>query len=84
MIRIVGTAAALTIVLALVFPFARDAYRRYEMTQKLNAVMDDSDRAALRDWNGSPQDFGRSLYNRCVQTHPQNQEACDPYKRALE
>ena len=82
MIRIIGTCAALALIVVLALPFARDAYRRYEVGQKLNHVMDEHDRAAFQAWNGDPKAFGRSLFDRCVLTNGQNAAACEPIRSA--
>jgi hypothetical protein len=82
MVRIVGTGAALILVVVLALPFARDAYHRYEVAQRLNQVMDERDRAAFQAWNGDPRAFGRSLYERCELTNGQNAAACEPLRLA--
>jgi hypothetical protein len=84
MFRIIGTVAALVLVVVLALPFARDAYQRYEVGHKLNAVMSDRDRAAFQAWNGDPKAFGRSLYERCELTNGPNAPACEPYRAAIE
>jgi hypothetical protein len=83
MIRIVGTVAALVLIVVLALPFARDAYRRYEIAHKLDQVMDERDRAAFQAWNGSPEAFGRSLYERCTLTNGPDAPQCEPYRSAI-
>jgi hypothetical protein len=84
MVRVLGTGAALVLVVVLALPFARDAYRRYEVAQKLNNVMTDQDKAAFQAWNGDPKAFGRSLYERCMLAHPQSPTACEAYQSAIQ
>jgi len=83
MTRILGTAAALALLVILAFPFAREAYHRYEVARRLDSLMDDRDRAAFRAWHGDAESFGRSLYERCQLTNGQGSATCDPYKLAI-
>ncbi|HXP03133.1 MAG TPA: hypothetical protein VN808_03365 [Stellaceae bacterium] len=76
MIRIVGTCAALALIIVLAFPFARDAYHRYDVARRL----DPQDRAAFQNWSGDPASFMRSLYERCELINGRNAPACDSHK----
>ena len=76
MVRILGTCAALALIIILAFPFARDAYHRYEVSRRL----DPADRAAFQNWSGDPASFMRSLYERCELTNGPGAPACDAYK----
>jgi hypothetical protein len=60
----------------LAYPFARDAYHRYEIAKRL----DSQDRAAFQNWSGDPALFVRSLYDRCTLTYGPGAPACDAYK----
>jgi hypothetical protein len=84
MVRILGTVAALTLVIVLAFPFAFDAYHRYEVAQRLKPLMTEQDAAAFRDWNGDPASFGRSLYERCLLNYGQQAPNCEAYKVAIQ
>lgn len=84
MIRIVGTCIALGLVVVLAYPFAKTAYQRYEVSQKLKAVMTDRERAAFNNWNGDPRSFAASLYATCTQAKGEGSPACDPYKNAMQ
>ena len=84
MVRILGTCAALALLLLVAFPFGRDAYHRYQVAQRLKPLMNEHDQAAWRDWSGDAVSFGRSLYARCMLTNGQNTIACEPYKVAIE
>ena len=84
MTRILGTCLALALIIVMAYPFARDAYHRYEVARRLDPLMSDSDRAAFRVWSGDAASFGRSLYERCELTNGQNSPTCDPYKHAME
>jgi hypothetical protein len=76
MIRILGTGAALALIIVLAFPFARDAYHRYEVARRLNP----QDQAAFQNWSGDPASFMRSLYERCELNNGRAAPACDAYK----
>jgi len=84
MVRILGTAIALMLVMLVAFPFARDAYHRYEVAQRLKPLMNDHDLAAWRDWSGDAVSFGRSLYERCELINGRGAANCEPYKVAIQ
>jgi hypothetical protein len=84
MVRILGTCAALALVMLVAFPFARDAYHRFEVAQRLKPLMNEHDQAAWRDWNGDAISFGRSLYERCALVNGQGSANCEPYKVAIQ
>jgi len=84
MVRILGTVAALALVVLVAFPFARDAYHRYEVAQRLRPLMNEHDQAAWRDWNGDAISFGRSLYERCELINGQGSQSCVAYKVAIQ
>jgi hypothetical protein len=83
MIRILGTVAALALIIVLAFPFAREAYHRYEVARRLEPLMDERDRAAFRAWPGDAASFGRSLYERCELINGAGAATCEPYKLAI-
>jgi hypothetical protein len=83
MIRILGTCAALALIVVLALPFAREAYHRYEVAKRLDPLMDERDRAAFRAWSGDAASFGRSLYERCELNNGPGSPACEPYKLAI-
>jgi hypothetical protein len=84
MLRIVGSIIALVIFVVLALPFAHDAYHRYQVSRRLDALMDDRDRAAFRNWTGDASSFGRSLYERCELTYGKGAAACEPYLKAIQ
>jgi hypothetical protein len=84
MVRILGTCAALALIIVMAFPFAHDAYHRYEIAQRLKPLMTEQDQAAFRDWNGSAASFGRSLYERCELINGQGSPSCEAYKSAIQ
>jgi hypothetical protein len=84
MFRILGTCVALALVLAMSYPFARDAYHRYEVAQRLKPLMSASDQAAWRNWNGDAESFGRSLFERCELVNGVGSPNCDAYKSAIQ
>jgi hypothetical protein len=83
MIKILGTCAALALIIVLALPFAREAYHRYEVARRLDPLMDERDRAAFRAWSGDAASFGRSLYERCELINGQGAPACEGYKLAI-
>jgi hypothetical protein len=84
MVRILGTCVALVLVIVLAFPFAREAYHRYEVAQRLKPLMNDRELAAWRNWNGDAVSFGRSLYERCELINGSGAASCEPYKVAIQ
>ena len=81
--RILGSVIAIAILIVFAFPFAKDAYHRYEVSKRLDALMEERDRAAFRQWSGDAASFGRSLYERCEVVNGRDAPACDPIKAAL-
>jgi hypothetical protein len=84
MVRILGTLAALALVMLVAFPFARDAYHRYEVAQRLKPLMNEHEQAAWRDWSGDAVSFGRSLYERCELINGQGAQSCEAYRVAIQ
>jgi hypothetical protein len=73
----------LVLIIALAFPFAKEAYQRYEIAKRLDPLMDERDRAAFRSWSGDAASFGRSLYERCEVVNGRDAPACDALKSAI-
>jgi hypothetical protein len=84
MTRVLGIALVVAIGIMFALPFAREAYHRYEISRRLDSVMDDTDRAAFSQWNGDAASFGRSLYERCVRAQGQSAAACERYRFAFQ
>jgi hypothetical protein len=84
MTRLIVLFAALIVLVAAAFPFARDAYLRNRVVTKLDPVMTAEDHAAFRAWQGDAVSFAKSLYARCELTHGQDAAPCQPYRLALE
>jgi hypothetical protein len=84
MTRTIGICIALVIVIAMAFPFAHDAYHRYEIMQRLKPLMTDRDVAAWRNWNGDARSFGRTLLERCELQNGAGSAACNPYRTAIQ
>lgn len=80
MARILGIAVIIVIGAVFAAPFAREAYHRYQVSKRLDSVMDDRDRQAFSQWNGNAASFARSLYERCVREQGQGAAACDRYR----
>jgi hypothetical protein len=81
--RILSIALGVAILIAFAAPFARDAYHRYEVSRRLDTVMDDRDRAALAHWHGDAASFGRALFERCEREQGAGAPACNRYKFAF-
>ena len=84
MTRILGTCFAVALILVMAYPFARDAYHRYQVAHRLDPLMSDSDRAAFRVWSGDAASFGRSLYERCALINGQGAQNCEAYRVAIQ
>ena len=84
MLKILGTCVALLLIIAFGYPFAQDAYHRYQVSRRLDAVMDSTDRAAFRQWNGDAVSFAKTLYERCELTQGRGAVPCERYRYAFE
>lgn len=81
--KVLGSAIAIVIIIIFAFPFAKEAFHRYEVSKRLDALMEERDRAAFRQWSGDAESFGRSLYERCEVVNGRDSPACEPIKAAL-
>lgn len=84
MVRILGSVVAMGLLVLVAFPFARDAYHRFQVTQRLKPLMSEQDQAAWRQWNGDAVSFGRSLYERCALINGPSAQNCEPYRVAIQ
>ena len=84
MMRFLGTLVALVVIIAVGYPFAQDAYHRYQVSRRLDTVMDSNDRAAFRQWNGDAASFAKTLYERCEITNGRGAVQCERYRYAFE
>ena len=84
MLKFLGTCVALVIIIAVGYPFAQDAYHRYQVSLRLDSVMDSHDRAAFRQWNGDAASFAKTLYERCELTQGKGAVQCERYRYAFE
>jgi hypothetical protein len=84
MLKILGIAVALVLIIAIGYPFAQDAYHRYQISRQLDTVMDSRDRAAFRQWNGDAVSFAKTLYERCELTNGRGAVQCQRYRSAFE
>jgi len=82
MSRILGTCIAVLLLIAVGYPFAHDAYHRYQVSQRLDTVMDERDRAAFREWNADAVSFARSLFERCELSQGRGAASCERYRFA--
>ncbi len=84
MMKVLGTIVALVVIIAIGYPFAQDAYHRYQVSRRLDTVMDSNDRAAFRQWNGDAASFAKTLYERCEITNGRGAVQCERYRYAFE
>lgn len=84
MTRVLSIAVVVAIGIMFAMPFAREAYHRYQISKRLDSVMDDRDRAAFGQWNGDAASFARSLYERCIREQGQGAAACERYRVAFQ
>jgi hypothetical protein len=74
----------LALVTFFLWPFAYEAYHRFQVSHRLDSLMDERDRAAFRAWNGDATSFGQTLFDRCERVNGRNASACEPYRLALQ
>ncbi|HEX3882761.1 MAG TPA: hypothetical protein VHW66_08890 [Stellaceae bacterium] len=84
MTRILGISVAVAILAVFALPFGKEAYHRYQVSQRLDTVMDDRDRQAFSQWNGDAASFGRSLFERCEREQGAGAGACERYRFAFQ
>ena len=82
--KILGILVALVVIIAIGYPFAQDAYHRYQVSRQLDQVMDSQDRAAFRQWNGDAASFAKTLYERCELTNGRGAAQCQRYRSVLQ
>ena len=82
--KIIGVILAAIVIVLFASPFLNDAYQHYLVSRRLDAVMDERERAEFRNWQGDAKSFAQNLYNRCQQTQGQGAVPCDRYKFAFE
>ncbi len=83
MVRIVGTLIVLLVIILVVYPFAQDAYQRYEVEKHLKSVLSVQEREEFRNWNGDAISFAKSLYDRCELSQGQGAVQCERYRYAV-
>lgn len=84
MARTLGIIVAILLIIVFVIPFARDAYQRHLVRERLVSIMTPQEHAAFDDWKGDATSFAKSLYNRCQLTHGQGAVQCDRYRYVYE
>ena len=84
MVRILGSVIAMAVLIVVAFPFAHEAYHRFQVAQRLKPLMSEHDQAAWRNWNGDAVSFGRSLYERCALANGQSTQSCEAYRVAIQ
>jgi hypothetical protein len=82
MLRRILAGVALIVLVAMVFPVARDAYERNRIISKLDPVLTEQDRLAFQAWQGDARSFAKSLYARCQLANGQSARTCEPYRVA--
>ena len=82
--KILGILVALMVIIAIGYPFAKEAYHRYQVSRQLDAVVDSNDRAAFSQWNGDAASFAKTLYERCELINGRGAPQCQRYRSAFE
>jgi hypothetical protein len=82
MLRRILLGATLILLVAMVFPIARDAYERNQVISKLDPVLTPQDRQAFQAWQGDARSFAKSLYARCQLANGEGARTCEPYRLA--
>ena len=82
MLRRILAGAAIILVVAMVFPIARDAYQRNQVISRLDPVLTQQDRQAFQAWKGDALSFAKSLYDRCEIANGPGAKTCEPYRLA--
>ena len=82
MLRRIMAGLVVILLVAMVFPIARDAYQRNRVISKLEPVLTQQDRLAFQAWQGDAVSFAKSLYARCQIANGQDAKACEPYRLA--
>ncbi len=83
MMRILGIVVAILLIIVLAYPFAQDAYQRYLVAHRLDAVMSAQERAEFRNWSGDAMSFAKRLYDRCELNQGKGAVQCDRYRYAF-
>ncbi|HEX3954768.1 MAG TPA: hypothetical protein VHW90_14420 [Stellaceae bacterium] len=84
MIKILAICIAVLVLAAVSYPFLHDAYNRYLISQRLDAVMNANERAEFRQWNGDAISFARRLFEQCELTQGNNAPPCQRYRAAYQ
>ena len=84
MAKIIGIIIGVIVIVLFAYPFFQDAYQRYLVGKRLEAVMSEQERAEFRDWQGDAASFAKNLYDRCQRTQGQGAIQCDRYKFAFQ
>jgi hypothetical protein len=84
MMKVIGTFVAILVLIVVVYPFLQDAYQRYQIAHRLDAVMDARERSEFRQWSGDAKSFAQRLYDRCELSQGKGAVQCERYRSALE
>ena len=84
MLRILGICLVAVLIVAVAYPFAQDAYQRYQVSERLKSVMTTQERAEFRNWTGDAASFAKRLYDRCELNQGRGAVQCERYRFALE
>ena len=84
MLRLLGIAFGAVVLAIVAYPFVQDAYSRYQVSQRLDTVMDAREKAEFRRWPGDAMSFARALYERCELSQGKGAAACERYRVAYQ
>ncbi len=68
------------VVIALAYPFAREAYSRAAIQRDLIGSFNVGDAVALKEWDGSTESFVKMLEDRCLRANKGDAASCERYR----
>jgi hypothetical protein len=80
--RVIEGIVALAVVLAVLYPIARELGARAAIGRDMINSLDVNDAAALKQWPGSAESFVAMLHERCMSAHGRDSAACVRYRQA--
>ena len=84
MAKTLGIIIAVLVLIVVAYPFARDAYERHLVRERLISVMTPQERVAFDNWQGDAKSFAQSLYNRCELAQGKGAVPCERYRYAYD
>ena len=82
--KFLGTCIALLLIIAIGYPFAQDAYHRYQVSRRLDASWIRTTAPRSANGTATPSSFAKTLYERCEITNGRGAVQCERYRYAFE